>query len=108
MHSRVAIFSTSLTTTNPRRELRMMHQSNGKSTRSAQVPHSQIPPKQQKLWRNMRGRTRRTPRNPRSRSTRFPSLRGDGLVENVDLNLPSLLDLFDLAIFLFLPLFLVL
>src|SRR4051812_5850943 len=50
-----------------------MHQSNGKSTRSAQVPHSQIPPKQQKLWRNMRGRTRR-----------------DGLVENVDLDLLSL------------------
>src|SRR3954463_5733145 len=45
MHSRVTIFSTSLTTTNPRRELKPMHQSNGKSTRSAQVPHSQIPTK---------------------------------------------------------------
>src|SRR4051812_33839905 len=63
MHSRVTIFSTSLTTTNPRRELKLMHQSNGKSTRSSQIPHSQIPPKQQKLRRNMRGRTRRNTKN---------------------------------------------
>ena len=49
----------------------------GKSTRSAQVPLSQIPPQQQKLWRNMRGRTRRTQRTPRPRSPRFPSLRGE-------------------------------
>src|SRR3954471_6107048 len=48
MHSRVTIFSTLLTTTNPRRELKPMHQSNGKSTRSAQVPHSQIPTKETK------------------------------------------------------------
>src|SRR4051812_27194292 len=34
-------------------------------------------PKQQNQWRNTRGRTRRTPRTPRSRSTRFPSQRGE-------------------------------
>ena len=53
------------------------NQCNGKNTRSGRVPHTQIPPQQQKLWRNMRGRTRSSQRTPRSRSKGFPSHRGE-------------------------------
>jgi hypothetical protein len=57
---------------------------NGKNTRSAQIPHSQIPPKQQKLWRNMRGRKKEKHQELQDLTTNLPSLRGEtqiGLVE---------------------------
>src|SRR5664279_5566356 len=51
----------------------------GKNTRSAQILHSQIPPKQLMLWGQKRGRTRKNSTNesPRSRSKGFPTLRGE-------------------------------
>ena len=51
---------------------------NGKNT-SAQILHSQIPPQQQMLWRDMRGRTMRKTSNesPRYRSNMFLSQRED-------------------------------
>ena len=52
---------------------------NGKNTRSAQILHSQIPPKQQMLWGEKRGRTKKNSTNEstRSRSNSFSSLRGE-------------------------------
>src|ERR1041385_5423236 len=91
MHSRVAIFLTSLLHRILGENSNRCSKCNGKSTRSAQVPHSQIPPKQQNLWRNMRGRTRRNTKNSKIYIHKVPlTKRRVDLVENVDLDLLSI------------------
>ena len=71
--------SRTFTSTNPRGEHKPMHKSNGKNTRSAQVIHSQIPPKATNAYggEDRKNKEENHTRTPRSRSTRFPSLRGE-------------------------------
>ena len=68
--------SQTFTSTNHRGEHKPMHKSNGKNTRSAQVLHSQIPPKATNAYGGRREKEQENhTRTPRLRSIRFTSLR---------------------------------
>src|SRR4051812_30776332 len=85
MHSRVQALECQRTQEKQSSQLhflqRILGENSNRSTKAMARAHEVLKshtlkslPKQQKLWRNMRGRTRRTPRTPRCRSTRFPYL----------------------------------